>query len=303
MNSLLHDVSLLELELFVRAGNLRSLRELSRQTGLKPAHVSKIIKRLEIKLGQKLLKRSVSGVILTREGVNLRKTALKICEIAAELEGSPESTRKTSQRVWTVGANSFLTTHFISDCVTDLGSGKDDSRFRLLDTTHPQLVALGLNGVFELAVHVGPLEWTRSWTSTSLGSLRWRLFSRKDHPLGREATPEQIMAFPFVTPTYWTQEGFLVGSDQCPLPWTERIMGHETATAGAGIQIILRSDQLIFVPEIVASREWARGEIQEVRVPAWPIVQGEVFLSVRNDLVPQTFHRRLIGVMKERLGS
>src|SRR3954463_9238006 len=91
MAQLVPDISLFEMDLFVRASRLRSLRELARQLELKPAHVSKVIKRLESKLGTRLLRRSVSGVLLTSEGMEFLKVAREIGELT---EHFPTSGRK-----------------------------------------------------------------------------------------------------------------------------------------------------------------------------------------------------------------
>src|SRR3954463_6779611 len=110
------DISLFEMDLFVRASRLRSLRELARQLELKPAHVSKVIKRLESKLGARLLKRSVSGVLLTSEGMEFLKVAREICELSEYFPATGKRMGMLESRIWSVGSISFLCTHFLSRC-------------------------------------------------------------------------------------------------------------------------------------------------------------------------------------------
>src|SRR3954463_6529002 len=116
MAQLVPDISLFEMDLFVRASRLKSLRELARQLELKPAHVSKVIKRLESKLGSRLLKRSVSGVLLTSEGMEFLKVAREICELSELLPAAGKRPGAAEDRVWGVGSISFLCSHFLSRC-------------------------------------------------------------------------------------------------------------------------------------------------------------------------------------------
>src|SRR3954463_2107216 len=137
MAQLVPDISLFEMDLFVRASRLKSLRELARQLELKPAHVSKVIKRLETKLGTRLLKRSVSGVLLTPEGMELLKTAEEICLLSDHLLPSIRKRGgQEEQRIFGVGSISFLCRHFLVGCLTPLVDEKRNYRFRFVEFTH-----------------------------------------------------------------------------------------------------------------------------------------------------------------------
>src|SRR3954463_9189291 len=128
MAQLVPDISLFEMDLFVRASRLKSLRELARQLELKPAHVSKVIKRLESKLGTRLLKRSVSGVLLTPEGMELLKTAEEICLLSDSLMPSVRKRGGEEQRIFGIGSISFLCRHFLVGCLSPLASEKRNYR-------------------------------------------------------------------------------------------------------------------------------------------------------------------------------
>ena len=302
-NSVFKKVNLLELELFVRAGKLRSIRALSRSLDLKPAYLSKVMMRLEKKLGVPLFKRSSSGILLTREGVELVKTAESILELSLHLRKGPQADHSMSERIWSVGAISFICSCFLSECIAQISCSQKNTRFRLVEFTHNELVSHGLKGAFEMAVHIGELEWTRSWISAEIGSMRWGLYARRTHPLAQSTLEKEVIKFPFIVPTDWTHQGFSIGEDYCPLPWDQRIKGDEVATAETALELVSFTQQLTFVPELVAKRLVNARRVREIRVKNWPLVEKKIHLSGRSDLIPSRFWKQLSTVMKARLSQ
>ena len=305
MAELTPDISLFEMDLFVRASRLKSLRELARQLELKPAHVSKVIKRLETKLGTRLLKRSVSGVLLTPEGMELLKTAQEICQLS---DGLIPSLRKgvEEQRIFGVGSISFLCRHFLVGCIVPLVSEKRNYRYRFVEFTHNELVSHGLNGAFEIAVHIESLQWTKTWASRRLGPMAWGLYGRASHPLlkkGQPVTPSEVVKYPFIVPTDWSSQGFTVGEDHCPLYWRERIKGHVSSTAETAMELVSETDQLTFIPEILTRRAIEVGQLKEIRVEGWPQVRKDIYVSVRSDLISKQYLTALVEALQAGLSG
>jgi DNA-binding transcriptional LysR family regulator len=288
----LSDLTLRELELFVIAARSRSLRETARQSGLLPAHVSKLMQRLEEKMGQTLFRRSSAGILPTPEGLSLLGPAAEICEISETLAGN---TRKPAvkESLWTLGSISFLTTYLLAPHVESWRRNSRNARFRLIEFTHNDLVAHGLKGAFDLAVHIEKLEWTKAWETFSLGGLRWKLYARQNHPLPESCSEGEVSEYSFIVPTDWSENGYTIGSDFCPLTVRQRRKGDEVATAETALELCRFSDQLTFVPEILA-KNWGRmDQMKEIRVVNWPVVEKQIYLSVRSDRVS----RRLVDLI------
>jgi DNA-binding transcriptional LysR family regulator len=301
------DISLFEMDLFVRASRLKSLRELARQLELKPAHVSKVIKRLETKLGTRLLKRSVSGVLLTPEGMELLKTAESICQLSDDLLPSlRRGGAGPEQRILSVGSISFLCRHYLVGCLIPLVNEKRNYRYRIVEFTHNELVSHGLNGAFEVAVHIESLQWTKTWTSRRLGPMKWGLYGRAGHPLlkrGHSVAEGEVVKYPFIVPTDWSSQGFTIGEDHCPLSWRERLKGHESSTAETAMELVAETDQLTFIPEVLTRRAVEEGQIQEIEVDGWPRVQKDIYVSVRSDLVSKQYLTALVEALQSGLGG
>ncbi len=295
------NVGLADLDLFFRAAKLKSLRECARQLDMTPGAVSKVIKRLEQKVGKSLLRRSVSGILLTSEGNELMEIAEKVLKLTAPM--APTAKKNPGNKVWGIGSLSFISSKLLPPLLETLCDSRSRTRFRIVETGNNQLVANGLNGAFEMAVHIGPLEWTRVWSSYEIGKMRWALYARRDHPLTKmkTVTTSDVIKYPFVMPTGWTAQGFIRGDDQCPIPWGVRYSGHETTTGETALEIVVASSHLVFVPVILAHRMESVGLISEIEVTDMPVVEKKIFLSVRDDLVPSSLLQAVTKLIKENL--
>lgn len=307
MKALMPNIGLSDLDLFLRVAKLRSLRECARQLGMTPGAVSKAIRRLEEKLGKNLLRRSASGIRLTVEGHELMTVAEKVLVLTAAL-GPEAGRRPRAEKVWSIGSLSFLSSRLLPpllDSVVEARGGRSRPRFRLVEFGQNQLVAQGLNGAFELAVHIGPLEWTRVWSTHEIGPMRWKLYANARHPLTRlkKVQSADVVEHPFVMPTGWSPQGFVRGEDHCPVPWGARFAGHEATTAETALEIVAATSQLAFVPEILAQRGVDHGLLREVPVEDWPAVERKIYLSVRDDLVSSALLKTVTGLLRERLRS
>ena len=100
---------------------------------------------------------------------------------------------------------------------------------------------------------------------------------------------------------YWTADGIVFGKDGFSAPGAQRIRGHETATAVGALEIIRRSDQLGFVPEIVARPFLKAGSVVEIDLAAVKKVKQPVYLTVKNDKISQKMFRWLIEACKKEL--
>lgn len=307
MNALMPNVGLADLDLFLRVAKLKSLRECARQLGMTPGAVSKAVRRLELKIGKNLLRRSASGIRLTVEGHELMVVAEKVLSLTAPL--APDGGRRSRpEKVWSIGSLSFLSSRLlppILESAVEARTSRARPRFRLVEFGQNQLVAQGLNGAFEMAVHIGSLEWTRVWSTHEIGRMRWKLYATANHPLVKLKTVlgSDVVEHPFVMPTGWSPQGFVRGEDHCPVPWGVRFPGHEATTAETALEIVAATSQLAFVPEVLAQRGVAHGLLREIHVSDWPIVERKIYLSVRDDLVSSALLRAVTGLLRDRLTS
>lgn len=296
----LKSLSLFELHLFVEVAELASLRAAARLLGLTPSHASKVLGRVEAKAGCKLFHRATTGVTLTRDGITLKGAATGVLKAAEALDPTGRGA-EDSGLVLGVGSVSFLTHELIAPNLSELAALDDRLRFRLLDLAPDQILISGMRGAFELSLHVNRMEWPASWTTTSLGQTDWVLVGRAGHPIGKRAVPDDVTAFPFIVPTYLRGETFAVGNDFCPIPWSQRIKGHEASTASSAAAIVRHTDQLAFLPRLVARTALQSGELWEIHVKGFQDFSLPVFLAAKADAVPARLHRRMAAVLAKFL--
>ena len=299
---MLHDISLAELAIVLSVIEAKAVRAAARSRNLKPSHVSKIVSRVEKQLGVQLLVRSASGMVLTREGLAF-KTAARELLVKAEALSALKlgATVETPLPALTLGAVAFLNKSLLAPSLGVLAREIAGMRFRLLELGPDALLGAGLKGAVDAAVHIGSLAWTKLWTTKKVGDVAWGIYARAGHPVGTVASAAEIAAYQFVVPMYWTGSEFSPGDDYCPLSWDERRKGHEVSSAEAALEVVRVTDQLAFVPHVVARNLREFSEVVEVRVHEWDEVTRPVLLSVRSDRLKQTQMLRISKALQTKL--
>ncbi len=298
----IEDLRLVDLEILLDVDHFGSMNEVAKYRKIQPSTVSKGVRRLETQLGQRLVARSTRGASLTPAG---RELAGAIAPLLRSVEhwdrrGRAESASRPT--LLAVGAPSVIATHLVPKVHSHLRRKFPGVFVRLVDLRPTESLAAGLSGHFQLIFHWDPLDWPQSWLQEELGSLRWQLYARKGHPLGvGPVAAEDVQAHRFVVPVYWDRHEFVTGDDACPLPERDRRRGDETETAEAALRCLEGSDQLAFLPTLVAAEAARRERVVEVQVEGWPAVQRRLFLSVKADEVRMPIFRELCSALRASL--
>jgi DNA-binding transcriptional LysR family regulator len=295
----LPQVSLYEFEVFSEISKTHSIRETARRFHSEPGQISRLMKRLESKIGARLIERTPTGVTLTQHGTTALKTAQAVLREASELSTLGREAEKS--RIFGIGSTSFLCARLLGPIVGEQSIRDPNLRLRLIDVAPDQMISFALKGAFDLAVHIGALDWPRSWQSIELGEIKWQLFARAGAKVPKRCSFETIKHMPFVVPVYWTNEGLLEGNDQCPVKLRDRIQGIATATAETALAVLKSSDQLAFLPEILARDSLLKEEIQIVQVKEWKSVAKSVYLTVRSDAVPNKLYEKMSELVRGNL--
>jgi DNA-binding transcriptional LysR family regulator len=295
LEHVLREIHFYDLEIFEAVARSGSISAASRELRLHPPHVSKSIRRAELAAKSTFFQRSKTGVILTPEGrrfLDFSQSLSKLISSASLSENLKDDEPK--RKLLMIAGTSFLTTYLSARSIAEIQQGENRYRFRLLEMGESQLVASALNGHFEIALHIKNLDWPKSWTTAAIGKLSWTLCGRARHPLGANTNEQDVKKYPFVMPFSLTGGEFRYGEDQCPLPVRSRIVGEETQTAEAGLQLVANSDQLIFVPEIMIQARVEQGLLQKINVRQWHPVRETLFLSAQSETVPNRVFEQLV---------
>ncbi len=300
--SQLKELSFDDMTLVVEVHRLNSIREVARRLQLEPSHVSRRIKDIEQKIGKKLFERSTKGLFLTPDGEDFTRFCERSLFIFDEFESSTSSFPQRKKKDLTFGSTSFLNNHLVSTIASELMENGLIENARLLDFSPDQFTSLGLKSGFEAGVHIGEIDWPKTWSSLNVGTIRWALFARKSHPILANPSLEAILDLPFIIPTYWTPDGLHRGNDQFPVPVSKRKVGSETATADAALHLLKKTNQIAFLPEVVANYSIKLGEVERVPCPeVLPSVSRPLFLSVRSDSVSKIIFQFMVKTIQAEL--
>ena len=279
------ELRLSDLRLLLELADTHSIRELARRRSVQASQISKALVKIEAKMEQKLLHRTTQRVGFNPEGMEILKIARRVLETSEAL--APKKKNKPSAQVITVTAPSFLNQLLLPDCLKELHRPQQQKHFRLLEIPGKDLAIAGIKGHFEIALHLQPIDWPRTWVTNSVGSLRSGLFVRADHPLGKAVSETELEEWPFVVPLRWTKNGVQLSNDGCPKAVQERLTGCGAMTASIALELIQRSDQLAFLPELITRVAMKKGLVREVTVKEWKPTLTPLYLSVHAEKVDQ----------------
>lgn len=287
-------LKLSELEIFYFTAKAKSIREVARRLTTSPGQISKTVKGLERKIRAPLFVRSASGTVLSETGTRLLEHAEAILDNAYQMESSHLGGNGEERQTLGVAATSFLITHLVAPTLSAEFTGK--YQMRMHDFAPDTMISAALRGAFDLAFHFGKMDWPRTWESEKLGAVKWALYVRQEHPLKPSPRIADVLKFPFVVPTYWTSEGLVRGNDFYEITLSERELGTETSTAEAAVPVLLRTDQVAFLPSLLVRDHISSGRLRAVRPRDGRRIEKELFVTVKT----QTMPAKLFTMVKSR---
>ena len=265
----------------------------ARDLRVTPSQVSKAVARLERHLKRSLLSRKARGVSASEEG---QKIVPRLEELVAKVHALSEQSEVAPEMKLTVAAPSYLCAAFLPTIVAAV----PDARFRGLECGNAFMRAYATENLFHVAVTIGEEKLPDAWVSTPAGEVRRALFASPAiaKRVGASPTPAKLMDLPFVLPVYNSGGQFLPGDDGCPIPREERIMGHEAATVGVGLELAAATDQLVFGPVIAARTLVLAGRLVELKVPGWHLTEN-LYFHANADRVLSRVQKAVVEALRE----
>lgn len=266
----------------------------ARDLRVTPSQVSKAVARLEKHLKRPLLSRKARGVAASDEG---KKIVPRLEEIIEKVQSLAEVSDVPPEMKLTLAAPSYLCAAYMPIVV----SAVPDARFRGLECGGAYMRAYATENVFQVAITMGEEKLPETWVSTKAGTIRRAAFASPElaRKLGHLPTKEKLLAHPWVLPVYSTGGGgqFLPGDDGCPIPREDRIMGHEAATVGVGLELAAATNQLVFGPTIAAGTLVLAGRLVEIKVPGWKLTDT-LYLHTNADRVLARVQKAIVEALQ-----
>lgn len=287
-------ISLGDLELFLEASKIGSLRELARSRDMEVSQVSRTIQRLEQRIGHQLFERSPRGLALTPEGHRMRLFA----ESGLKELGLFESDRLVENNklpdLEGVAGPSFLMSPLILPLVGKLKSQNVIHRSTVVELPPDRLVLGGLRGFISVAFHAGKLQWPRSWETHPVGKVRWSLYGAKNFFKKSKLPENEVLEKPFVYPIYWSPEGLRDTEDHCPALLRYRKRGVGVSSAWMALRTIQSFPSLTYAPDCLVSEDHSH-HLTRIEVNEWPEVKHDVFCSVHVDRITKKLQKKILS--------
>jgi DNA-binding transcriptional LysR family regulator len=299
LEGILRKIHFADLEVFDSVSRLGSISGAARELKLLAPHVSKSIKRIEIAARSTFFQRSKTGVALTADGRKFLEFSQSFSKFILASKSFDPAAAEVSQKLVTLTGPSYLVQHLLCPAINAIKPNEDRYRFRLVEQGESQVAEGSLKRLFDIAIHSSQLDLPKSWVTTSIGNFSWKLFARVGHPLGSVANERDVKKYAFVKPMIFSNGAFRSGEDRCPLASKYRLAGDEVQTAETGLQLVAKSDQLIYAPELIARSALKTGILQAVQVRQWHSVRETLSLSAQGEQVPQRLFEQLLRHCEE----
>ena len=291
----LADFRLSDAMTFLAVKRQGSLSAAARELGVTTSQVSKAIARLENQLNVTLLVRSARGVEPSDEAarvVPLLEGAISRLRQARLDAGAPGP-------VLTVAGPSYVVQSMSSALVGAMPA----QRLRVLSLAPAEIRALAPTGIFDAAFIVGPPISLDTWHTVVLGQLQSRLFATPE--VARRLGPQplevsQLKDERFVSPVNSRDGNFVPLDDGCPLPYAQRLNGHEAQTLQLALDLAVSANQVVFGPVAAAMSRMQTGQLVPIEVVGWDTTMT-LSLALNVDRVTSSIRAAIMRVSEEFL--
>jgi DNA-binding transcriptional LysR family regulator len=288
------DLRIADVVTFLTVRRYGSVSAAARELGVTPSQVSKAVDRLGAEIGKRLIARTSRGVTLTDDAERLAPRMQEVVSRVSLLRGEPDPLPEV-----TIAAPSYLMTHLIAPAAMALPRW----RVRGIQLAPAHMRAYATERLFDVAVVIGDVRLHESWCTAAVGTLRSALFASRSLATTLKpfpVHPDRLRDLPFISPIIVVNGQALPADDQCPVPRGSRLLGHEAQNIGLGLELAAATNQLVFGPVIAARPFVERGQLEEIPVSGWNVLDtvhlgchGEAVLA----RVQKTLQKAVAGVL------
>ncbi len=293
----LDDLRLADILTLLAVRRCSSVTGAARELQVSPSQVSKAIARLEEQFQVTILARGARGVSLSEAGSRIIPHLSQVVDHLRSLRGGDADPGLEL----TVAAPSFLLTLFLPSIACCL----ENLRVRGLELPPALVRAYAAENFFDITLTIGTETLAGPWVSERLGQVRKALFGPP--ALARRLGPGKVPLpalsdIPFIHPIYSASGHFVPIDDGCPLHYSQRTKGHGAQTIGLGLELAMRTGQLIFGPAIAARRHVELGTLVEIPVAGWEVSEA-LYVVCDSQKVLARVHRAIVAALHIRLAE
>lgn len=180
-----------EFETFVCVVEAGSFSAASRKLGCTPSAVSKLIERMENRLGTRLVQRTSRSLALTQEGRNFHRAAVRVLETISEAESTLSDVSTPAAGLLRVHTTLNFAQHQLAPLLPEFLSRHPQLRLEFVLNSEPIDLT---QGEIDLSLQVGPVA-NPSLIARRIGTTRWLLCAAPEYlrNAGTPKVPEDLL--------------------------------------------------------------------------------------------------------------
>lgn len=193
--------------------------------------MSRQIRELEEELGQKLFIRTTRSMVLTPEGMLLRKRAEEILEMAERTKAEFSAMGEAVAGDVRIGSGETFALKRVTDLMARMREEHPGVRFQVFSGNAEDVTERLDKGLLDFGVLVEPVDVSRYASLRLPAEDTWGLILRRDHPLARNESirREDLAGVPLIVSRQAAESG-KAGSDY--LDWFGKSAGTLNIAAG-----------------------------------------------------------------------
>lgn len=232
-----------EFETFVCVVDSGSFSAASRKLDCTPSAVSKLIERMENRLGTRLLQRTSRRLSLTQEGRNFHQAAIRVLESVSEAESTLLDVRAQVSGLLRVHTALNFAQHQLAPVLPEFLSRHPDVRVEFVLSSEPLDL---INADIDLSLQMGPVV-NPSLIARRIATSRWLLCASPAYlrSAGVPNTPEDLLkhnCLNFLPNTYrsiWPLRGAQSQSrEQPPKPTRYEATGNVASNSDTFLRVL-----------------------------------------------------------------
>lgn len=289
-----------DLEILVAVIEEGSLASVARALNVTPSKISKTIKKIENSCGIQVLQRSNAGVQLHPEAHALLEFAQDISLLSnrLSLKGSAPS---SADKLISLAAPSYIQLNLVAKIRAELERHFPSIRFQFMESSADRIIQLSVDQRFDIAICPGKMNLTKAYYSESVGKMTWGLYARSQHPISRHVEQAELKTAKFIAPFILESKNWKYGDDKgYPAPESRNVQDM-IETAAGGLQLALETDQLTYLPEIVARPHVKNGSLKLITVKGKVQHKEDLYIHAHQDRIDKLFLDKLTQIVSRIL--
>lgn len=260
MNNL-DDLALKDIKLISHLPRMNSIRKYSKEVNLTPAFISKRIKQLEEVLNSQLIDRSVKGITITEQGKQYSLWARKLIEKSEEIQKYRIGSNSNYTSYLNIGMRGFLNTTLIGAFTQSI----QNKGLRFIDLSPNDTDKITSKGSLDITITIQEKDFGKNWHCEHIGKMKWSVYARADHEL-QTLQLNEIINYKIAFATYYDGTTIISGDDFLNIPPELKSKGHGIQTATTAIALAKHTDQLIYIPDIVALEDLNDNKLKQIPI-------------------------------------